>query len=143
MKPFHNLIYSSEPEMLHPRRLFRKMWEDLRDSRELALRLTIRNLSALYRRTMFGYLWAFLPPLLAAATFLILRKGGVTSAKEIAIPYAPWILCGAFIWQTFADSVTAPLRLVVQSKSMLTKISFPREALLLAAVGEVLFNLAI
>jgi lipopolysaccharide transport system permease protein len=97
----------------------------------------------MYRRTIFGYLWAFLPPLLAALTFLVLRKGGITSGKELAIPYALWVLCGAFIWQTFADSITTPMRLVIQAKPMLTKISFPREALLLAAVGEVIFNFLI
>ncbi len=142
MDEIHNrtAIYTPEPQLRHPLRLAKSMGRDLWVSRELAWRLMIRNISAMYRQTIFGYLWAFLPPVLAAATFMLLQRGGVTAVGVLRIPYGLWVLSGAFLWQVFADSVIGPIRLVTTSKAMLAKINFPREALILASAGEVIFN---
>ena len=57
--------------------------------------------------------------------------------------YPLFLLAGLMLWQTFVDAVQAPLRVVGESKAMLAKVNFPREALMFAALGEVLFNVAI
>lgn len=123
-----------------PGRLFREMGRDLLASRELAWRLLVRNLSAAYRRTLLGYVWAFLPPLVTTATFVFLRSQRVLEVESGAVPYLVFVLCGSLLWQTFYDALQAPLRLANQSKVMLAKIRFPREALILAGIGETLFN---
>lgn len=133
-------VYSPDPLLKHPGRLFLEMARDLYAARELAWRLMVRNLSAMYRQTILGYVWAFLPPLFAAGTFIALRSGGVLQVADIGIPYIPWVLAGTFLWQTFADAINAPMRQVSQAKSMLTKINFPRESLIMAGIGETLFN---
>lgn len=135
--------YTAEPLLSHAGTLFAEMWRDLLNSRELAWRLLIRNLSAMYRQTIFGYVWAFLPPLATSATFLFLKSGGVMAPGEIAIPYAAYLLISTSLWALFADAVAAPLRLVTTSRMMLIKINFPRESLILASIGEVLFNFLI
>lgn len=136
-------IYSPEPILRHPGSLLREMLEDLWSGRELAWRLMMRNISAMYRQTALGYVWAFLPPLLAAGTFIFLRQGGILSVSETDIPYVPWVLIGSFLWQTFADAINGPIRQVSQAKSMLTRINFPREALIVAGIGESIFNFLI
>jgi lipopolysaccharide transport system permease protein len=115
------------------------MARDLAASRELAWRLLRRNLSSRYRHTLLGYAWAFLPPIMTAGVFVFLQKAGHLVAGEMAAPYPVFVLVGLVLWQAFADAVQAPLRLVQQSQSLLTKINFPRESLILAAVGEVIF----
>lgn len=136
-------VYTPERLLSHPAKLCREMFADLRESRELAWRLMVRNISAMYRQTMLGYVWAFLPPFLAAGTFIFLRQGGLLSIDATGIPYIPWVLIGSFLWQTFADAITAPMRQVTQARAMLTKINFPREALILAGAGEAIFNFLI
>jgi lipopolysaccharide transport system permease protein len=116
------------------------MVRDLAASRELAWRLFVRNTSARYRQTALGWLWAFVPPVAGTLLFVFLRRSGVFRVDDPGVPYVLFLVCGLVLWQTFADAVQAPLRLVAQSKSMLTKINFPREALVLAGVAEVLFN---
>jgi lipopolysaccharide transport system permease protein len=49
-------------------------------------------------------------------------------------------MIGLLLWQAFVDAVQSPLKTVTAAKSMLTRINFPREAVLLAGLGEVLFN---
>jgi lipopolysaccharide transport system permease protein len=59
------------------------------------------------------------------------------------MPYPVFVLTGTVLWQTFVDALNSPLKVVTESKSMLAKINFPREALILAGLGEVLFNFMI
>lgn len=136
-------IYTPEPVLRNPARLAREMFADLWAGRGLAWRLMVRNLSALYRQTVLGYVWAFLPPLFSAATFIALRHTGVLTTGPTAVSYAAWAVVGTFLWQAFTDAITSPMRQVAQARAMLTKINFPREALVLAGVGEVVFNFAI
>jgi len=136
-------VYSPDPLLRHPVILFREMAESLWAGRELAWRLAIRNISAMYRQTALGYVWAFLPPIFAAVTFIFLRRGGVIETGDLGVPYVAWVILGTFLWQVFADSINAPMRQVSQAKSMLAKINFPREALIVAGVLETLFNFVI
>ena len=59
------------------------------------------------------------------------------------IPYPAYVMLGTLLWQVFTDALNTPLRQVTTSKSMLAKINFPREALILTGLYEVLFNFSI
>ena len=132
-------VYTPASKLTDPTQLFQSMLRDLALSRELAWRLLVRNISSRYRQTLFGYVWAFLPPIMAAGVFVFLQKTGYFTVGQTQVPYAVFVLAGLILWQSFADAVHAPLRLVQQSHSILTKVNFPRESLILAGLGEVLF----
>ena len=112
-------------------------------SRELAWRLFVRNISARFRQSMLGYLWAFLPPVITTITFVFLKSQKILDVGDTAIPYPVYVMIGTLLWQGFVDALNSPLRLVNSSKTMLAKINFPRESLLLAGLYEVLFNFMI
>lgn len=136
-------VHSARSSLRRPGALLREMRTDFLAARELAWRLLLRNLSAAYRRTVLGYLWAFLPPLFTTATFVFLRGQGVVDFGGTALPYTLFVLTGTLLWQTFFEALNAPLKMANQSRVMLAKIRFPREALILAGVGEVLFNFGV
>ena len=73
--PLH--VYTPEPPLRRPLRLIHEIAIDIWSGRELAWRLFIRDLSASYRQTWFGYAWAFLPPLANALTFVFLYSQGL------------------------------------------------------------------
>ena len=137
------ITYTPGSAIRHPGRMFREMFRDLWLSRELAWRLFVRDTSARYRQTYLGYVWAFLPPLVTTFTFVLLNSQGVFRAGETAIPYAAYAMIGTLMWQVFVDALQAPIRVVTQAKPMLTKINFPREALLLGGLYQVFFNFTI
>ena len=139
------VTYTHKSELNQPLRLIRSMLHDLLASRELTWRLTVRNLSAQYRQSMLGYVWAFLPPLVTALTFIFLNSQKIMNLapNESNIPYPVYVLMGTLLWQGFVDALNSPLKLLNQSKSMLAKINFPHEALILAGLGEALFNFVI
>lgn len=137
------VVYTPESQMRSPVKLFKAMWSDLKDSRELAWRLFIRNISARYRQSVLGIFWAFLPALLSGLVFVFLQAKNVVNFGKVDIPYPVFAIIGTTLWQIFSESINAPLNAVQSSKSMLAKINFPREALIVAALYEVLFSVAI
>ena len=135
--------YTPDSPLRHPGRLLREMFRDLLASRELAWRLFVRDTSAQYRQSILGYVWAFVPPLVASLPFVFLNSQGVVAFQGTAIPYAAYAMIGTIIWQVFADSLNSPLKTVVAAKSMLARINFPREAILLSGLGQVIFSFLI
>ena len=142
-RPLKETVYSPDSELLNPGRLLGNMVSDLVASRELAWRLFVRNISAQYRQSLLGYFWAFIPPLFSTLIWVFLNSQNILDVGDTGMPYPLFVLTGTVLWQTFADALDSPLKLVSESKAMLAKINFPREALILTSIGLVLFNFAI
>lgn len=116
------------------------MLADLLASRELAWRLFVRDLSAQYRSSALGYFWVFVPPLVASLPFIYLNAAGVLQVGDTHIPYAAYALVGTIIWQTFADALNSPIRSVSAARSILNRLNFPREAILLSGLMQIGFS---
>ena len=136
-------VYSPESALSDPARLIREMWRDLRDSRELAWRLFVRDLKGQYRQSVLGYLWVFFPPLVTTVTFVFLNSQDIISLRETPIVYPAFVMISTLLWQNFVDALNSPLKKVSANRAMLVKINLPHEALILAGLGEVLFNFSI
>ena len=136
-------VYSPEPLLGHPVTLVKKIFSDIYAGRELAWRLFIRDLSAQYRQTYFGYLWAFLPPLVASLTFIFLNSQGIVNIDTGGIPYPAFAMMGTLLWQVFVDAITCAPTALNGAKPMLAKINFPREAILMGGLYMVIFNFLI
>jgi lipopolysaccharide transport system permease protein len=137
------VIYTPESQMRTPGKLLRSMFSDLKASRELGWRLFVRDVSARYRQSLLGIFWAFLPPIATGLVFIILQSKRILNLGETDIPYPLFVLTGTILWQVFVESLNAPLRSVMTAKPMLAKINFPREALLLSAFYQTVFNFLI
>lgn len=136
-------IFANASQLSHPRQLVCEMWADLMQARYLAKTLAVRDISAKYRQTFLGIAWVFLPPLVTTLAFVILQRQQILSSGVENASYPVFAMVGVVFWQLFSESVMAPLQMVQSSKSLLAKILFPREALLLAAMYQVLFNFAV
>jgi lipopolysaccharide transport system permease protein len=137
------VVYTNESGLRSARKMAKDMWHDLTAARELAWRLMVRDISAQYRQSLLGIIWAFLPPLVTALVFIILNDREIINIGETPIPYPVFAIFGTVLWQVFVFSLNAPLRVINASKSLLTKINFPREALVLSSLGQTLFNAGI
>lgn len=136
-------VYSPESQMRNPGKLLKSMFADLQASRFLAWRLFVRNMAAQYRQTVLGYLWLLLLPVVQTLLWVFLNAQKVINVGPTDIPYPAFVLTGTLLWQGFAEAVQNPIQQVQASKQMLTKIHFPHEAILLAAMGQVLVNFCI
>lgn len=134
------IVYTPASPLLEPIVFVRAMIRDLAASRELAWRLFIRDFSAQYRNSLLGYLWVFVPPLMASVPFVYLNRAGILRVGDTPIPYPAYAIIGTTIWQTFVDALNSPLRSASAARVMLTRINFPREALLMSGLMQVAFS---
>ncbi len=136
-------FYTPESQLRKPRQLLTQMWLDLLASRELAWRLMVRDISAQYRQSFLGIIWAFLPPIVMAAGFTLANQAKVINVGETDLPYPAYVMFSTALWQTFVEAINGPIQAVTTAKPMLARVKFPREALILSKLGEVFFNFAI
>ena len=137
------VVYTSTSDIRNPLKLFTQIFHGFRDGRELASRIFVRNLNGLYRQTALGLFWAFLPPLANTAIWIFLKSQNVFEMGDTGVDSTVYILTGMILWQAFIDAFQAPASLVNSNKNMVSKLNFPREALLLVGFSEVLFNIAV
>lgn len=116
------------------------MLSDLKASRELSWQLFIRDLNALYRQSLFGVVWAFIPPIVTSLIFIVLNNRRIIDFGDVGIPYAAYVLIGTMLWQIFSESLNAPLKSVTAAQQLLAKVNFQREALILSAFYLTVFN---
>src|SRR5690606_16214425 len=133
-------VYSPESGLRRPFELIRSIFVDLVNSRELAWRLFVRNFSAMYRQSLLGFVWALIPPLLTASVWVFLNGQRVINVDDPGVPYPAFVLTSVLLWSVFAQSLVTPITSVIQGRSILVKINFPRESLVLAGLLQILFD---
>lgn len=135
--------YTPESPLAHPRKLRREMVADLLEGRELAWRLAVRDISAQYRQSALGILWAMITPLSTTLVWLFLSTANLVQVATTDIPYPIFVFSGTLLWSILTDALNAPLAQVNANKPLLAKLNFPREALILSGIYQTLFNAAI
>jgi lipopolysaccharide transport system permease protein len=136
-------VYTPDSSLANPWVMVRAMFADLWTGRELAWRLTVRDISAQYRQTFLGILWALILPLANTVVWLYLNSSGIVVLQQTAIPYPVYVFAGTMLWAIFMDSINAPMGETNAARGMLARLNFPREALLLSGIYKTLFNAAI
>ena len=137
------VIYTPKSRMKQPVQLCKDLWRDLLASRELAWQLLIRDINAKYRQSFLGIVWAFIPPIITAAGFTLAKGNGIINIGNTDLPYPAYVMFSMTLWQTFVEALNGPIQAVASAKSMLARINFPREAIILSKLGEVFFNFGI
>lgn len=142
-KHTQEVVYTPDAHLGFGWHVWREMARELIQGRELMWRLFLRDISARYRQSVFGYVWAVLPAIVTVATFTYLKGSGTLPIGETNIPYPAYVLLGMSVWQLFATGLTRTTQSLVQASAIITKINFARETLVLAAFGESIFNFLI
>lgn len=121
----------------------RRLPRELIRAREVLFNLVSKEVRVQYRYAVLGFLWAVLEPLAMTAvlsfvfTFIVpIRMGG-------AGPQAVLLLCAYLFWKFFADSLGTGSRSLVDNRTLVNKVNFPREVIPLASVGVAAVNLSI
>ncbi|PSR52051.1 polysialic acid transporter [Adhaeribacter arboris] len=138
-----DIIYTSDSEVKRFSHLIKNMVIDLISAKQLAYTLMTRDIKAQYRQSALGIIWAFIPAIATALTFTLASQSRLINLGTTNIPYPAYIIFSTALWQTFTEAVLGPINGVTAAKDILSKIKFPREALILAKLGEVIFNFGI
>jgi ABC-2 type transport system permease protein/lipopolysaccharide transport system permease protein len=108
----------------------RALWRD----KEIVFSLADRDFRARYKQALLGVAWAILNPLTLVLVFTFtIRK--FAHVDTHGVPYPVWAYTGLVAWTFFAGAATTATTCLVNNQALLNKVSFPREAFPVAAVG--------
>jgi len=142
--PLPETVFTPHSALRAPRQLLVELLRDIYQGHPLAWRMFLRDLRGLYRQTLLGLFWAFLPPLANTALWVFLARQGVTDfGEEIGARYPIYVLTGMIFWQSFMEGLMASINGVQRNRHILSKLRFPRESVLMVAMYDTFFNLLI
>ena len=117
------------------------MIELLHDSwryRELVWALAMKELKVRYKRSVLGFLWALLNPMLLMLVLTVV----FSTIFGASIPhYAVFILSALLPWTFFSQSLAYGAESVVGNADLIKKVRVPKSIFVLAAVTSNMINL--
>lgn len=93
-------------------------------------------MGARYRKSFFGYFWMLAPPLFVAGAASLAVSAGALNTGSTGLPHFLFTLIGVVVWMTFSEGFEAPYLSIEEARPYLTRINFPREAVVLARLYE-------
>jgi len=101
-----------------------------------------RDFQYRFRLTYFGYVWAFVRPLLGVVPLIIIGKQ-FKFAEGASVNYEMFSFIGFILLQIFWDAVVIPQWFIRRIRRIVKNIFFPYEAIIIASLFYILFYLSI
>src|SRR6476469_6297472 len=101
--------------------------------RELLRSLIIRNLKVKYQRSLLGFVWTLLNPLLTVGILVLVFSHVV----RISLPdYWAFVLSGYFVWNCILQTLNTGTYIFAEHSRLTRSVSFPSEILVFSAAGS-------
>jgi len=130
---------------LGPRQLVRSIW----DNWFVLTQLVRRNITNNYSGSMLGVLWAVITPIMLLALYTIIfgfvfrpRISQMTDTPQTS-DFALRLFCGLIVFWMFADMITKAPVVMRANASLVKKVVFPLDILIVAELGSILFQAGI
>lgn len=100
--------------------------------RELLRSLMVRNLKVKYQRSVLGFLWTLLNPLLTVVVLVVVFSYVV----RIQVPdYWAFLLAGYFVWNFVQQMLSSSASVLLEHAALRRSIAFPDEVPILGAAA--------
>lgn len=139
----NEIIYYPEMYSRGGIKLWKAKIKELVNMRELIWRLFLRDIKARYKQSVLGILWAIIMPFIVIGSFIYLNKAGVVVTGSTNVPYPLFALIGLAFWQIFATGLASCTNSIVGSGAVITKINLPKYSIVIASVGQAIFEFVI
>ena len=130
--------YLNRGRQAHAGTLVANLWR----YRSLLWFLILRNLRSQYKKSVFGYVWILLNPLLQVLVFSFVFATILQTPSQHGVSFTVFMLIGLIPWIFFSNSVMSATESITGAGSLVTMVYFPREILVTAAVLTRLVDLA-
>lgn len=135
-------VYQKESNLRFGK-LLKDSLTDMVSSRFLSFQLAKRDIQAQYRQSYLGIIWAFVTPLATAFVWIFLNSSGTVRITDTGIPYPVYAFSGTLLWSIITEAINSPMSSTNSAKSILSKINFPKEALIMTGILKLMFNSSI
>lgn len=137
------VVYTSDKKT-HFFQELKSIFRDIKSSNFLAYQMTKRDIQSQHRQSLLGFFWILAPVIINSLIWLFLNGSGVVNVNiPGGIPYPVFVILGTTIWNIFSEAIQTPINSVNAGRAIISKINFPKEALLMKGLYTTLFNLAI
>lgn len=121
---------------------------EYRDTRDLTVNLVLRELRGRYKRSFLGWTWSLLNPLATVLIYWVVFSGFLKVVPPLGDPsglrsFVLFLLCGLVPYRFISESMTIATDSLVGNGNLIKKVYFPRELVVIAAVGGLLVTFAI
>lgn len=101
--------------------------------RELLRGLVVRNLKVKYQRSLLGFVWTLVNPLLTVTILVVVFSHVV----RIRVPdYWAFLLSGYFVWNFTLQTLTTGTWIFAEHSRLTRSVAFPSEILVFSAAGS-------
>jgi lipopolysaccharide transport system permease protein len=101
-----------------------------------------RALRRMYRRTVLGWLWLIINPLVPL-TLRVLIFGVLLGVASNGVPYFLFLLAGTVVWDVFAGSLMRGTRALEMNRDLTEQIYYPRALLPFGNIAPAMLDLII
>lgn len=110
---------SKPPKLLDLKELWRY--------KDLFYFMVLRDVTVMYKQTVFGFAWAIFNPLIQIVIFTIVfgKLANVTTG-DASVPYVLFSSISVIPWTYFSNSISFASNSIVNNASVFTKVYFPR-----------------
>ncbi|MFN3481187.1 MAG: ABC transporter permease, partial [Thermodesulfovibrionales bacterium] len=116
--------------------MFREIKEIIR-YRELLRNLVIKDIKVRYKRSVLGFLWVMLNPLLMMLVLNIVFSG----LFKVSTPnYTAYLISGIILWNFFSQSTSTSLVSFMGNSNLIKKIYLPKAIFPLSIVLSALIH---
>lgn len=105
---------------------------------DLLYLLTRKEFALKYKRTLLGIFWSLLNPILSTVVFFVAFKIFMRFQIE---NYTFFLLSALFPWNWFSSSIIISARSLVDNVTLIKKVIFPRQYLVVSVILAQLVNL--
>ena len=110
------------------------------EGRELIWQMFKRDFFVVYRRSILGYFWIFLAPIMGIVSWVFMNYAGILHPGDMEMPYPVFVLLGSQMWGLFMSFYESSAETLNSSGGLLQQIRFDHEVLLINQVALALAN---
>ncbi|MBA3555786.1 MAG: ABC transporter permease [Gemmatimonadales bacterium] len=120
-------VHSNHPDSAVGR--LRQVWR----YRELLDSLIVRNLKVKYQRSLLGFVWTLVNPLLTVTILVVV----FSQVVRIPVPhYWAFLLSGYFVWNFTLQTLNTGTYIFAEHSRLTRSVAFPSEILVFGAAGS-------
>jgi len=108
--------------------------------KDLFLQLTLREIKGKYKQSILGYAWVILVPLLNLLVMSIVFSYFFRVPTK-PIPFVIYLFVGLVPWTFTANAIASGTSSIIANGSLITKVNFPREIILLSTIASRIIDL--
>lgn len=132
----NSTLYSSDGERRLGISIWSSMIKNLYLNRDIVYQLARRDIVIRYRKSLLGYLWTIIIPVITISIFAVLVSNRILPVGETLLPYPLFALSNFCVWLLFAGILNNATVSLSNAGPLITKINFPKETVIIAAAGQ-------